>query len=353
MKLDLSEKQYIDLINLKFEVFNPVLNYISHQDFQSIAECNRLSSGDIFPYPVALRSHNSGLGQADEIELKYKGSTVAHLKIMEFVKIQNISELSLKLFGTDSSSHPGVFAFQNEGDYLISGEINFVAPKFKEVDNGFTIPGHYKKLINEKGWKSVASFQTRNVPHLAHEYLIRIGLEVSDGMLIQPVVGIKKRGEFKSELIHKTYNLLINETLNQNLILYAPIKVNALYAGPREALYQAIIRKNYGATKFIVGRDHAGVGRYYGQYDAQNFVTKFESEIEMEFLKLSGPYLCTKCEKIVTSKTCVHAKTNFRIEISGSAIRDLILQRKRIPIEWMRRDISELLQNELDVFTHE
>lgn len=353
MKLDLSEKQFIDLINLKFKVFNPVLNYISYQDFQCIAACNRLSSGVVFPFPIALRSHNSELRQAEEIELNYKGFTFAHLNITEFVKLQNISEFSLKLFGTDSSSHPGVFAFQNEGDYLISGELNFVSSEFNEEDHGFTIPNQYKKLINEKGWKSVASFQTRNVPHLAHEHLIRVGLEVSDGMLLQPVVGIKKTGEFKSELIHKTYNFLINETLNQNLILYAPVKVNTLYAGPREALYQAIIRKNYGATKFIVGRDHAGVGTYYGKYDAQNFVTKFESEIEMEFLKLSGPYLCKKCEKIVTSKTCAHAKTNFRIEISGSAIRDLILQKKHIPIEWMRPGISKMLQNELDVFTNE
>jgi sulfate adenylyltransferase len=353
MILDLSEKQLIDLINLENGVFKPLTSYVDYKNFQSIAQDNRLLNGEVFPFPVTLRSDDSILKKAHRISLNYKEKCIALLEVREFIELRDLPELTLKLFGVNSVLHPGVRSFLNDGRYLISGDLNFNGAALKFQKLGFTDPKFYTDLIKVRGWKSTTSFQTRNVPHRAHEYLIKLGLEVSDGLLLQPVVGVKKNGEFQNDLIHKSFSVLIDLYLNKNNILYAPIKVNSLYAGPREALFQAIIRKNYGATKFIVGRDHAGVGNFYGKYEAQNFVSDFEAEIGIEILKLSGPYFCIKCESIVTSKCCPHSKSNSRIEISGSAIRELVVQKKRIPIQWMREEISELLFRELDVFVNE
>jgi sulfate adenylyltransferase len=353
MILDLTEKQFIDLINLEMGVFKPLVSYVDYKNFQSIAHDNRLLSGEVFPFPITLRSDDSLLKDADRIFLNYQQKPIALLEVHEFIEVKNLPELTFKIFGTDSSLHPGANSFLNDGKFLISGDLHFIASDLEYEKLGFTDPKIYRNLIEVRGWKSTTSFQTRNVPHRAHEYLINLGLEVSDGLLLQPVVGVKKNGEFQSALIDKTFNVLINHYLNKNYILYAPIKVNSLYAGPREALFQAIIRKNYGATKFIVGRDHAGVGNFYGKYEAQDFVSDFETEIGIKFLKLSGPYFCTKCDSIVTSKCCSHSEDNSRIEISGSAIRSLVVQKKRIPIEWMREEISEILFRELDVFVNE
>ena len=209
-------------------------------------------------------------------------------------------------------------------------------------------PDQVKKIIQNKGWKKVVGFHTRNPPHRAHEFLQKNSLENSDGILIHPVVGSKKIGDFSSSAIISSYKFYIKNYLPSNNVIFTPLLTYSRYAGPREAIFTAIVRRNYGCTHFIVGRDHTGVKNFYGKYDSQKIFNKFK-DVKIEILCYNEPYYCKKCDQITTIKTCPHNK-KYHLEISGTRIRKAILNKSKIPEIYIRKNVLKKLQNTKNIF---
>jgi sulfate adenylyltransferase len=201
-----------------------------------------------------------------------------------------------------------------------------------------------------KGWKTVVAFQTRNAPHRSHEFLQKLALDQADGLFIQPVVGRKKRGDFRDEIVLAAYRLILDKYYPKNRTHLGVLPLRMRYAGPREAVFHALIRKNYGCTHFIVGRDHAGVGDYYGPYDAHKIFDNFkESEIGIKILKFDNAFHCRECGGLVTADKCHHPGES-RLLLSGTQLREMIQRGESIPVEFMRSEVVEFLMKQDNPF---
>jgi len=207
-------------------------------------------------------------------------------------------------------------------------------------------PEYTKETFRKMKWKTVVGFQTRNVPHLAHEYLQRIGLETADGLFLQPISGWKKIGDYRAEIVFECYKELVKNYYPDNRVLLCSLSTSMRYAGPREALFHAIIRRNYGCTHFIVGRDHAGVGNYYGKYEAHNIFDSVE-DIGITPMRLHEPFYCKKCELMATEKTCSHEE-HQRFHMSGTYIRSIITNGQKFPEKLMRPEVIKILKDHLN-----
>jgi sulfate adenylyltransferase len=207
-------------------------------------------------------------------------------------------------------------------------------------------PAQTRAIFAERGWRTVVGFQTRNVPHRAHEYLLRIGLEIADGLFIQPLLGHKKAGDYTPEAIIAGYRALIGGYLSEDRLVLGILSTAMRYAGPREAVFHAIIRRNYGCTHFIVGRDHAGVDDYYGKYDAHGLIESVEDELGITVLRLCGPFHCRICDGIVTEKTCPHRRTapEAVTEISGTEMRAILVGGRAPDPHLMRPEVVAALK---------
>ena len=208
-------------------------------------------------------------------------------------------------------------------------------------------PRKVKEKIKTFNLSTVAGFQTRNVPHRAHEHILELALKEVDGLFIQPLIGKKKRGDFTPQAIMNSYNLLLKNYLPENKIILGALTTSMRYAGPREALFHAMIRKNYGCTHFIVGRDHAGVSNYYEEYEAQNLCIKYESELNIKIIKMRGPFYCKKCDMITTDNICSH--NEYRVSVSGTKIRNSLIKNHSISPKYMRPEIINTIKED-DIF---
>jgi sulfate adenylyltransferase len=233
------------------------------------------------------------------------------------------------------------------GEYFIGGRVSLdhrVTMEFSKFD---LTPKETRAHFAKKGWESVVGFQTRNVPHRAHEYLLRLALEQADGLFVQPLVGLKKRGDFTPAAILASYTALIDNFLPQKRVLLGILSTTMRYAGPREALLHAIVRRNYGCTHFIVGRDHAGVGNYYGKYEAQELARRYEDELGIQIMYFAGPYYCSMCDGIVTERTCPHEVTmpEATKQISGTDMRSILADNGAIANSIMRAAVVESVRD--------
>ena len=255
----------------------------------------------------------------------------------------------IKLFyGTSDVRHPGVLEAKKSSNIFLTGKITRVGKLDKILRIPALGPDQVKKIIQNKAWKKVVGFHTRNPPHRAHEFLHKTSLENSDGILIHPVVGSKKIGDFSNSAIISSYKFYIKNYLPSNNVIFTPLLTYSRYAGPREAIFTAIVRRNYGCTHFIVGRDHTGVKGFYGKYDSQKIFNKF-NDAKIKILCFNEPYYCKMCEQITTSQTCPHNK-KYHLEISGTKIRKAILNKSKIPEINIRKDILRKLQDTKNIF---
>jgi sulfate adenylyltransferase len=223
-----------------------------------------------------------------------------------------------------------------------------------EFSNYCLSPDETRSYFKKQGWSTVVGFQTRNVPHRAHEYLLRRALEQADGLFIQPLVGTKKRGDYTHMAILTAYRALIDEFLPKERILLGVLSTAMRYAGPREALLHAIIRRNHGCSHFIVGRDHAGVGDFYGKYEAQELTRHFDGELGIQILRLPGPFHCTVCDEIVTEKTCPHAERapDTTQQVSGTLLRSMLMENGTAAPALIRPEIVKSIRG-LQIFIDE
>ena len=344
MEILISLDDYCKAYNLQIGVYSPLDYFVGSSELNSIAKELKLKDGSFYPLPIylPLRDENvSDLVLGEKIDLIYENDLVGFIEVSEVFQPAK-DDLCINLFGTKDKNHPGVKYFVNEPNYFISGKPTiYKAPNFTN-ENYFMSPAQVKLEKLKRGFKSLAGFQTRNVPHRAHEHLQRTSLEICDGILIHPLVGWKKPGDFSKDAIVRAYEILIDNFYPKDNVIFSLFYSPMFYAGPREALFHALVRKNFGCTHFVVGRDHAGVGNFYKLYEAHQIASKFSHLIDIEFLLLRGPYYCKACECIVTDKHCRHNK-DMICKISGSDVRKLIMNGQDLPDWLIRSQIAKVL----------
>lgn len=335
--MQINEEILQDIINIKTGLFAPLDGFMDSADYRNVVDSMKLSSGEVWTIPITL-----GLDEMtsdDMLELVFEDRVVATLEVEDVYKVKE--EDIKKIFGTDDSAHPGVKKELQKGSFRVGGKITLVDESILE---GALNPQETKEHFKKMGYKTIAGFQTRNPIHKAHEHLQRVALEICDALFINPLVGWKKAGDFSEEAVISGYKAMIDEYYNGLNVYFDTLKTPMRYAGPREAIFHAIIRRNLGCTHFIIGRDHAGVGGYYGKYEAQELARKIiqENDLGITLLLLSEPFYCKKCEQMVSDKTCKHSE-EFIQKISGTQIRAMLSEGKRPSELFMRAEVADAI----------
>ena len=356
-ELNLNQRQYLEFEKLALNAFAPLTAFMRRDEMRSVVETMRLPGGEVFPLPVVLDITHK---QADQIRhsakvaLVFAGKEVGSLEPDDFFSFDML-EASRNVFGTDDIAHPGVELFtQKMGRVLVGGSVQLKERVPLDIAVQELTPEETKEAFRRAGWRTVVGFQTRNVPHRAHEYLQRVALEQVDGLFIQPLVGRKRAGDYQPAAILAGYKALIENYYPVDRVLLGVLTTYMRYAGPREAVFHAIVRRNYGCTHFIVGRDHAGVGSYYGKYAGHELVKSFGTELGITVMCLHGPYYCARCDGIVTEHTCPHAdaEPSQVVEISGTWMREILGDGRKPDLHLMRAEVVDSLRG-VDLFIAE
>lgn len=344
LSIPLTYDALLDLSNFSDGTFFPLTGFMTESDYRCVIENMHLKNGQPWTIPISFEIAENQVAackNASRIQLINQGKPVAEIEIASVYKIDPTNDL-LKIFGTTDLNHPGVAKEMARSSFRVGGNVAILDPEaVKPTEKFYLSPAQTKAHFKNLGWQTITGFQTRNPIHRAHEYLQRVAMEITDGILIQPLVGWKKPGDITPESIFKVYDFMVRHFYPKDHAVLGCLRTNMRYAGPREAVFHAILRRNYGCTHFIVGRDHAGVGNYYGKYDAHKLCKTF-NDLGIQILALCGPHYCKKCEAIVTEKTCPHGP-EYEISVSGTEVRALINRGELPPEEFMRSEIANIL----------
>jgi sulfate adenylyltransferase len=338
LKIDSNTSE--DILNIASGVFSPLEGFLCKNDLESVLKEKRLEDDTPWTIPILLscdKKSIKGIKEGDTLLLK-GGGTVALLEVEE-IYTNNKKPLCKALFLTNDFKHPGVAGIYAMKDLLLGGKISLIERNNQKFDEYLLLPKETRFLFKEKGWKEIVAFQTRNPPHLGHEYIQKTALTFVDGIFINPIIGQKKAGDFKDEVIIKSYITLIKHYYLKERAVFSILRTQMKYAGPREAVHHAIMRKNFGCTHFIVGRDHAGIGEYYKPYDSHEIFSEFPDLgiVPVFFRSFSK---CKKCGTIVNDKICPH---NNKYHFSGTEIREIIRKGKAPPQDIMRKEVAETI----------
>jgi len=330
--------------SISFGVFSPLEGFMNENNYRYVLEHMYLENNIAWPFPITLDASEEeikNLKADDNLILTDSADTPIALMNIEDIYSYDKKEYAEKTYGTLDRNHPGVNSVFNYKEKLIGGEIfliNEPQSVFPELD---LKPIETRVLFKEKKWDRVVAFQTRNPPHLGHEYVQKAGLTYVDGLFINPVIGKKKAGDFLDEVIIKSYQALIKEYYPKDRVVLSTFETEMRYAGPKEAIFHAIARKNFGCDHIIIGRDHAGVGDYYGPYDAHEIFDHFP-DLGIEPIKFRSFSKCSKCNSVVNDKICPHPPEmqNF---FAGKAIRAALQAGSPPDPEVMRPEVAEVI----------
>jgi len=345
LKLDKSD--LVETENIATGLYSPIEGFMNKDDYKSVRDTMRLSDGTIWTIPIVL-----GVDKKEAAKIK-KGQRIALTdyseKIYAVMDVEDIYTYEQEkeaemIYKTQSEKHPGVKNVYKRGCYHLGGEIHLLRRIKHDKFNQYRMdPTEVRNYIKNKGWERVVGFQTRNPIHRAHEYLQKCSLEITDGLLLSPLVGETKSSDIPADYRIRSYEVVMDKIYPKGRVFLSVFPAAMRYAGPKEAVFHALCRKNYGCTHFIVGRDHAGVGDYYGTYEAQNMFDNFsQSEIGIIPLRFEYSFYCKKCKSMATTKTCPHSSKEH-IGLSGTKVRKLIREGKRPPEEMTRPEVADIL----------
>ncbi len=346
-KVRLDEWERSDAYLISTGAFSPLKGFMGRRDYEGVVEEMRLENGLLWSIPITLavnREDSEGLKEGDGVALvDDDGELVAVLDLEEKFEFDKLKEAK-SVYKTEDGEHPGVRRLHRMGDVLLGGSIQYVRRgTWTQFSQYSLTPSQTRGLFEERGWRTVVAFQTRNPVHRAHEYLQKCAMEMVDGLLLHPIVGETKSDDIPADVRMKCYEVLLENYYPKDRAALVILPMAMRYAGPREAIHHAIVRKNYGCTHIIIGRDHAGVGDYYGTYDAQRvFDSVDRDELEIQPLFFDHAFFCKRCGQMVSQKTCPHDSENH-VFFSGTKVREMLRRGGFPPPEFTRPEVAKIL----------
>ena len=344
--ITLNAREEADLELIANGAFSPLEGFLGEADYLSVRDNKRLANGLVWSIPITLsvsEEEKNNLKVGEDVALNGRdGRLLAILHLAEIYTYDKEKEAE-QVYRTTEDKHPGVAALYAQKDVLLGGKITLLNKVSEAFGKYRFTPAQLRALFAEKGWSRIVAFQTRNPIHRAHEYLTKTALESVDGLLVHPIVGETKSDDIPADVRIEAYEALLSNYYPTNRTQLAGLPAAMRYAGPREAIFHALIRKNYGASHFIVGRDHAGVGTYYGTYDAQKIFSEFTAEeIGINLFFFENTFYCQGCGGMASLKTCPH-DTAQHVSLSGTKVREMLVNGEIPPVEFTRPEVAQIL----------
>ena len=347
-KLKMSSRETGDLIMLGIGGFTPLTGFMTKSDWQGVCDGMKMANGLFWPIPITLSTDDESIKEGSDIALVdgETGEIMGTMKVSDKYTIDKAHECMM-VYKTTDMEHPGVKMVMGQGKYNLAGSVKVlsVGDFKKEYGDQFMTPAETRALFQKMGWSKVAAFQTRNPMHRSHEYLAKIAIETMDGVLVHSLLGALKPGDIPAETRSEAIATLIKNYFAPNTVVQAGYPLDMRYAGPREALLHALFRQNYGCSHLIVGRDHAGVGDYYGPFDAHHIFDEIPADaLETKPLKIDWTFWCNKCGGMGSMKTCPH-EAEDRVLLSGTKVRKMLSDGEDLPATFSRPEVASVLQS--------
>ena len=338
LSIDISADLANDVENIADGIFSPLEGFLNKQDFESVISKGRLANNIAWTIPTVLDVDDETgkkMKEAGDVLLKNPDGTGIAILHVEDVYSYDKQSTASGVYGTNDESHPGVAKTNSMNNFLVGGKIDFIQRQNEtEIRKHRMTPIETRKAFDDAGWKTIVAFQTRNPPHVAHEMLQKTAITTRDGVFVNPLIGKKKSGDFKDEIIVKAYETMIANYYSENRCQLSTLHTEMKYAGPKEAIHHAIMRQNYGCTHIIIGRDHAGVGNFYDPFAAHKIFDDYP-ELEIQPIFFPAFFYCKKCLTFTNPKVCPH-DADSREQISGTKLREMI-QNGQSPSEFILR----------------
>ena len=349
-KINISSRETGDLIMMGIGGFTPLTGFMTKADWKGVCADFKMADGTFWPIPVTVscsKADSDSIKDGGEIALFSTefNEIMATMKVTEKYSIDKAYECQ-QVYKTTEVEHPGVKMVMEQAEVNLAGPVKVLSEGTfpTEYPTIYQRPAETRKAFAEKGWSRVAAFQTRNPMHRSHEYLAKVAIEVADGVYIHMLLGKLKPGDIPSDVRQKCIDVLVEKYFVKNTVMVGGYPLDMRYAGPREALLHALFRQNYGCSHLIVGRDHAGVGEYYGPFDAQKIFEEIpEGSLETRPLKIDWTFYCNACEGMASMKTCPHGKDD-RILLSGTKLRKMLSEGESVTTKFSRQEVLDILK---------
>ena len=339
-------RQLADLEMLAIGAYSPLGGFMKRADYLGVVNDMHLANGLPWTVPITLSTTSeqaATLKEGSQVALLNEHGTLQAVMTIEEKYGYDKQHEASKVYRTTEEAHPGVNAMYQQGDILLGGPVRVVALQNQAFAQYRYTPGQSRQLFVERGWKRVVGFQTRNPVHRAHEYIQKCALETVDGLFLHPLVGDTKGDDIPAHVRMRCYEVLLANYYPTDRVILGVLPAAMRYAGPREAIFHALMRKNYGCSHFIVGRDHAGVGNYYGTYDAHHIFAEFDpARLGITPMFFDHTFFCRACDSMASSKTCPHGD-DHHVTLSGTKVRQMLQAGEIPPREFSRPDVAKVL----------